>query len=172
MMSELLDDLPTAHLEFPLRTQIPTQIGSQANQASICDWLVLGPLSAPLVEAKAVRSQAARLALSTHPGDIEEIILPPAERSTTTVTVADGMKLQAMWRVVNTLEDGWVDLTQSLNTPHLCCAWLYAQVVLQQEGVASLLLTTASPTQLWINGEEVYSYEQLPDQPTQLSIAV
>jgi hypothetical protein len=157
-MSELLDELPTAHLEYGLRN------------GTVGDWLVLGPLTARLVEPINVHSHVARqLALNTIFVDADEIVPLPAERATSSVTVAEGVTLQGMWRVVNTLEDGWVDLAQNLSEASTLCAWVYAQVVLPQRVMTPLLLTVASPAQLWVNGAAVFSYDELPDLPTTMA---
>ena len=81
-MSELLEDLPTAHLEYAMRGE---RVG---------DWLVLGPLLASLADAKVAdakvaeandvqSSSARRHWLGAHLGDVEEICQPPAERDGT-----------------------------------------------------------------------------------------
>ena len=158
-MSELLDDLPTAHLEYGLRN------------GTVGDWLVLGPLVAPLSDPKIAQNDAARRhALRGMPADADEIAQLPTERATSVVTVAEGVTQEAMWRVVNTLDDGWVDLAQRVEMPAMLCAWVYAQVVLQQDAT-EVLLTTASPVQLWINGEAVFGYNELPDAPVVLRVA-
>jgi hypothetical protein len=159
-MSELLDELPTAHLEYLLR------------DGSVGDWLVLGPLTAPLSDGAHMRSSVGRqLALNALFVDSEEITQLPAERSTSEVTVAEGVTLQGMWRVVNTLEDALVDLAHTVGTPHMLCAWAYAQVVLEQAATTSLHLTVANPTQVWINGEAIFSYNELPEEPTQITFS-
>lgn len=156
-MSELLDELSAAHLEYPLRN------------GTVGDWLVLGPLMTPLSDPLNVQSKVARqLVLNTIFVDADEVIPTPAERANREVTVGDGVTLQGMWRVVNTLEDGWVDGAQHVETPHSLCAWTYAQVVLPAPIETTLRLTAASPTQVWINGEAVFSTNELPDQPTPL----
>jgi hypothetical protein len=155
-MSELLDELPTAHIEYPLRGGI------------VGDWLVLGPLQAPLADVASAKSKVARqLVLNTIFADADELIPSPAERATSDVTVGDGVTLEGMWRVVNTLEDGFVDVAHHVTTPHSLCAWAYAQVALPARLETTLRLTTASPTQLWINGEAIFSFDELPDEPTQ-----
>ncbi len=156
-MSELLDDLPTAHIEFALR------------DGTVADWLVLGPLQAPLADVAGVHSKVARqLVLNSIFADADEVIPSPAERATSNVTVGDGVTLAGMWRVVNTLEDGYVDVAHYVDAPHSLCAWGYAQVVLPEQVDAKLRLTTASPAQLWINGNAVFAYDDVPDAPTHL----
>ena len=159
-MSELLDELSTAHLEYPLRN------------GTVGDWLVLGPLMTPLADPLSAQNKVARqLVLNTIFVDADEVIPTPAERANREVTVGDGVALQGMWRVVNTLEDGRVDCAQHVETPHSLCAWAYAQVVLPSRLETKLRLTTASPTQVWINGEAVFSTNELPDQPTHWDFA-
>ena len=136
-MSELLDELSAAHLEYPLRNGL------------VGDWLVLGPLMTPLGDPLSVQSKVARqLVLNTIFVDADEVIPTPAERGNREVTVGDGVTLQGMWCVVNTLEDGWVDGAQHVATPHSLCAWTYAQVVLPAPVTTTLRLTTAAVTEL------------------------
>lgn len=154
-----MDDLPTAHLEYSLRN------------GTVGDWLVLGPLTTPLPDPKILQSsEARRRTLNSVLVDVNEIAQLPAERATSVVTVAEGSTQPGMWRVVNTLDDGWVDLAQHVSVPSTLCAWAYAQVVLQEGGATSLLLTTASPTQVWINSEAVFGYDALPDQPVTMRV--
>ncbi|MCC6458222.1 MAG: hypothetical protein IT328_24935 [Caldilineaceae bacterium] len=156
-MSELLEELPPAHLEYPLR------------HGAVGDWLVLGPIQVPLAKLKAVQDRAARLhALRAELAAVEEITQLPSERATCVVAMDYGTVHEAVWRVVNTLEDRRVDLAQRVITPHALFAWAYAQVVLPSRVHASLILATASPVEVWINGEFVFAYDELPDQPTDL----
>lgn len=168
-MSELLDDLPTAQVEYALRHRVSND--GLDRSGIVGDWLVLGPLITPLAEATHLHSKVARqLALNNIFVDADEIIPLPAERATATVTVAEGVTLEGMWRLVNTLEDGCVDLAQHVGEASALCAWVYAQVVLPQRVSTPLVLTTASPTQIWINGTAVFSYDELPDAPERLSV--
>jgi hypothetical protein len=157
-MSELLEELPAAHLEYPLR------------HGAVGDWLVLGPLQIPLSKLKAVQDQSARhQALYAELAAVEEITQLPSERTTCVVTMGYGAAHEAVWRVVNTLEDMRVDLAQGVKTPHALFAWAYAQVVLPSRAHTSLILATASPIEVWINGETVFAYDELPDRPVELS---
>ncbi len=156
----LNDDIPTAHIETTL------------HNGTVGDWLVLGPLAAPTLEPKVVQDKALRRqALKTTVADPEEIAQTPAERETSTVTGTEGTTLTGVWRVVNTLEDGRVDLAQRVDEPHSVCAWAYCQVVLTKRTTTQLELTTASPTHVWINGESAFSFDELPDEPTRLHFA-
>jgi len=103
--------------------------------------------------------------------DIDEIVQTPAERAPVTVSVATGGSVSGIWRVVNSEEDGYVDLASRVAMPHAICGWLYTQCVLQNRVSTLVRLTTVSPTQLWINGERYLTYQELAERPTQVTFA-
>jgi hypothetical protein len=155
-MSEMLEEIPIAHLDYMI------------HEGAVGDWLVLGPVMIPLAEPPSMTVAARRDIQAAFLARVGEISQPPAERAKCTVTVGESEPLQSMWRVVNCAEDRRVDLAQWVETPHFLCAWSYAQVISPSRMTTRLRLTTASPTEVWINGEPVFAYDKLPDQPTQV----
>ena len=141
VMSELLEDSPTTRIVYELR-----------QGGIVGDWLVLGPLLLPALEPKSTYDAAARLqALRSQLALVEEITQVPSERSICTVTMGNDATQEAMWRVVNTLEDGRVDLAAQVATPHMMLAWGYAQIALPERITTTLYLDACGPIQVRIN---------------------
>jgi hypothetical protein len=166
-MSEIVEELRTAHLDYDLR------------DGFVGDWLVLGPVTFPLAEQMAHYSvEARREIVQQYVAGVGEISQLPAERTTCLVpedtASVGGMggetkPVEAMWRVVNTLEDHSVDLAHSVQMPHFLCAWSYAQVILPSPVATIIKMVVASAVRVLINGEEVFVSDELPDRPTRVT---
>lgn len=153
-MNDTLEDIPTAHLEFDLV------------DGRLCDWLVLGPVAQPLDErvpelTPGLRSTTVRVLTATESG----IVQPPAERATCMVDLRGGSPIETRWLAVQTGSDGLVDLASTYATPHYVCAWTYALLVAPSRSPATWVLTTCSPTEVWVNGARVHAHHDFCSTP-------
>ena len=68
-MSEMLEEIPTAHLDYA------------THNGAVGDWLVLGPVVIPLAEPSVMTVAARRDIIATYLARVGEMSQPPAERA-------------------------------------------------------------------------------------------
>ncbi len=156
-MSDALEDIPTAHLDFVL-------VDGQLH-----DWLVLGPVSTPFDVrvselTPGVRQEAVR---AMTPPDTS-IVQPPAERAICSVGLRGSEPVEVRWQVVQTGADHWVDMASSHATAHFVCAWAYALVIAPRSTPCTWVLTTCTPSEVWINDAAAFRYDEFDAAPVQV----
>ncbi len=131
-------------------TMATTLLNYNLSDGYLQNWLVAGPLAAPLTHP-----EPATPALSTPASGVTE---PPVELGPL------GAGLAAVWRYYRCRADHWVDFTATQSLPTALRAWAYAQVTVPAAQAIELVLTTHGPAEVWVNGTHVQHVEHFDTQ--------
>ena len=138
------------------------------------DWLVAGPLAAPVAEVEGysgpdyknqivadVRAAAAAGG-SDQEGAIpasSEVFAGALERHN-----IDPDRDETRWRVIRCLDDHFVDLSTFHHTPHYLQAWAFCVLDVPGACEVTFSLTTNGPADIWVNEEHYHRVEHFHQQ--------
>lgn len=132
----------------------------ELQQGFIHNWLVAGPLEAPVSGPDGADEPSHKLSVArVHYDPTAGIEGQPLDRAS--FTLGDS---ELSWRYVRCYDDHFVDLSTFRETWTYMRAWAYAQVRVPVGGETTFVLTTNGPADVWLNGEHVHRQEHFHHQ--------
>ncbi len=122
-----------------------TKLNYKLFNGFIHNWLVAGPLAIPRPATNQISNEDLRI--TEPPVDLGS--LGPITQEHPLIT----------WRYYHCRDDHFVDFTAFYTLPQELHAWAYAQFTVPTAQEASLLLTSSSPAELYLDGEQIWKKE-------------
>lgn len=123
----------------------------------IHNWLVGGPQQLPAAGLGGDDVDGARRALTDRYADqASGIIDMPVERGPLSEGAFAIGEYEGAWSYVRCAEDHYVDLSAVYSVGAYARGWAYAQLAAPADRSVTLVLTSAGPADLWVNGEHVH----------------
>ncbi|RME63243.1 MAG: hypothetical protein D6790_05020, partial [Caldilineae bacterium] len=146
----------------PVQEQTLTWLATPLVDGYIHDWLVAGPLAAPVHNLDAYPGPDFKLAIAKDryrpdPG----IVDAPAERASFRPYDGD---TELMWRIWRAEDDHFVDFSRFHHTCHHLQSWAFCALESPAAGPVSAVLTTNGPADVWVNGTHVHRVEHFRHQ--------
>lgn len=117
-------------------------------------WLVSGPQAIPISALEKFKGESCREQIADHyyePGSgITKTPVEPGPLAESAFTIGD---YEGSWSTYRCRADHYIDHTAAYPIPHYLRSWAYTQLVSYKTQEVILLLATAGPASVWLNGQ-------------------